>query len=87
MKYKLSIKKQALKSLQRLPLKEIEKINSKILILEKNPRPPSSKKLKGYENIFRIRIGNYRIVYSVYDKLLTVEIIYIAHRKNIYSGF
>ena len=85
MKYKLSIKKQALKSLQRLPLKEIEKINGKILILEKTPRPPSCKKLKGYDNIFRIRVGNYRIVYSVHDKILTVEIIYIAHRKNIYS--
>ncbi len=83
--YNIKIKKQALKSLKRLPLKDVKAINNKILALEIDPRPVYCKKLRGYDNIYRIRIGNYRVVYSVFDDKLTIEIIHIAHCKSIYS--
>jgi len=54
--------------------------------LENNPFPHHCLKLEGYDSYFRIRTGNFRIVYSVAEKHLIVEIIKIGHRKDIYRG-
>jgi mRNA interferase RelE/StbE len=51
-----------------------------------NPRPFGSVKLKGYSNTYRIRIGVYRVVYSIEDNILRVEVIKIDHRNNIFTG-
>ncbi|GAI91672.1 unnamed protein product, partial [marine sediment metagenome] len=59
-------------------------ISNKISSLAENPYPEGYKKLKGSENDYRIRIGNYRIVYSIYNEILTIEVIKISHRKDIY---
>jgi len=53
--------------------------------LKKNPRPLSVKKLAGYENAYRVRVGHYRIIYEIYDKKLVVLIIDIHTRANIYK--
>ena len=55
-----------------------------MLGLQTNPRPNGYKKLKGYDNIYRIRFGTYRIVYSIIDKELVVYIFDVDHRKDIY---
>ena len=52
--------------------------------LENNPRPQGSKKLKG-RNGYRIRQGNYRIIYEIYDNILLIDVIAIGHRKDIYK--
>jgi mRNA interferase RelE/StbE len=52
--------------------------------LEENPRPAGYKKLKGRDG-YRIRAGNYRIIYDIFDKELIVDIITLGHRKNIYE--
>jgi mRNA interferase RelE/StbE len=52
--------------------------------LEENPRPSGYKKLKGRDG-YRIRAGNYRIIYDIFDKELIVDIITLGHRKNIYE--
>ncbi|MEI8204457.1 MAG: type II toxin-antitoxin system RelE/ParE family toxin [Bacteroidota bacterium] len=52
--------------------------------LSENPHPSGSKKLKGSTNEYRIRIGSYRVIYTIINKILTITIIKIAHRKNIY---
>ena len=59
-------------------------ILSNIMTLAENPHPPGSKKLKGYENLFRIPSGNYRIVYTIREKILIVFVVRVAHRKDIY---
>jgi mRNA interferase RelE/StbE len=59
-KYRLLIKKVALKNLEKLPYNAIASINDKIVLLENDPRPPDCKKLKTYDNVYRVKVGNYR---------------------------
>ncbi len=84
MNYKIQIKKQALKTLQRLPKNIVHRINEIIQELKINPRPFGVKKLIDEENLYRIRFGDYRIIYSIEDDVLTIEIIKIGHRKEVY---
>lgn len=62
---------------------------SKILVavekLSSNPLPKQTTKLVGSQHSFRIRVGDYRIVYSVYSTTLTIEILRVKHRKNVYK--
>jgi mRNA interferase RelE/StbE len=53
--------------------------------LAENPRPPKAIKLKGLDELYRVRVGNYRIVYTIEDQKLLVLIIRIAHRKDVYK--
>ncbi len=85
MTYSITIKKKAIKSLESLPKIEVVKINECIQQLKINPRPPQCKKLASKDELYRVRVGNYRIVYSIYDRNLIIEIIKIGHRKNIYQ--
>jgi len=63
----------------------VEKIIEVLKSLEVNPLPPGCKKLKGYKNLWRLRIGNYRIIYSIEDIILLVDVRDIGHRKDIYN--
>lgn len=83
-KYQLKIKKSAEKELANFPLESILKIRELILILNDNPYPAGFKKLKGFKNLYRIRSGTYRIIYSVQHNLLVIEVLKIAHRKDAY---
>jgi mRNA interferase RelE/StbE len=53
--------------------------------LAENPRPPKATKLKGLDELYRVRVGNYRIVYTIEDQKLLVLIVRIAHRKDVYK--
>ena len=66
-----------------IPKKEIEKILHRKEMLAENPRPPGCEKLTGQEG-YRVRQGRYRIVYSIQDDVLTVWIVKIGHRKDVY---
>ena len=68
MNYKIQIKKQALKTLQTLPENIVVNINDIIQQLKNEPRPNGVKKLIDNENLYRLRLGNYRIIYSIYDE-------------------
>ena len=81
--YKILIKRSAKKELDKLPTKDLRRIVDKILTLANEPRPPGCEKLSGEEK-YRVRQGNYRIVYSIEDKILTVVVIKIWHRKDVY---
>ncbi len=85
MLYKVFVTKSAEKFIYLLPKKHLEKIIGLIKDLEKQPRPVGCKKLHSYQNWYRVRYGNYRIIYSINDNLLTIEIIRIAHRKDVYK--
>ena len=66
-----------------LPAKDYYAIKSKILALGENPRPRGCEKLKGRDGI-RILQGNYRIIYDIQDTILTVRVIRIGHRQEVY---
>jgi mRNA interferase RelE/StbE len=82
-KYKISLRKSAVKELGDIPKKDLQKVVRKIQALSANPRPQGSQKLSQKEQ-YRIRQGNYRIVYSVQDEELTIYIVKLGHRKEIY---
>jgi len=81
--YIVEIVPKAEKEFLKLPPVEQKKIRNKILSLEENPRPFGAKKLRETE-YFRIRSGDYRVVYSIDDNRRIVKILSIAHRKDIY---
>jgi mRNA interferase RelE/StbE len=82
--YQLKIKRSAEKELASLPVDVIITIRNHILTLKNNPFPTGYKKLKGFKNLYRIRSGNYRVIYSIEHVLLIIEILKIAHRKDAY---
>ena len=82
-KYKITIKKSAAKELADIPKKDLPKIVKRIQTLAQNPRPHGSQKLSRKEE-YRVRQGDYRIVYSVDDKVLAVDVVKIGHRREIY---
>lgn len=83
-KYQALLSKKAEKQLDKLPDNIAEPIFKSIADLELNPRPIGYKKLKG-RNGFRIRVGNYRIIYDIFDTELLIDIITLGHRKDIYE--
>ena len=64
----------------------VERILQKIRPLAQAPRPPGSKKMQGGSRLWRIRVGDYRVVYEIFDDTTTVEIGYIRHRREIYRN-
>jgi mRNA interferase RelE/StbE len=70
------------KELRKLPSQVIERVQPKIRELAGNPRPPGCQKLHGYKNCWRIRVGDYRIVYTVDDFKKLVDITRVAHRSG-----
>jgi mRNA interferase RelE/StbE len=82
--YKIYFRKSAAKELGKLPNPEIQKIIQRIESLAIDPRPIGCEKLTGQE-FYRIRQGNYRIVYSIQADELTIWVVKIGHRKNIYK--
>ena len=83
--YKVVLSKTAEKDLYKLPSQIISKIIPVLQSLENNPRPVGCKKLKGFTNLWRVRIGNYRIIYAIEDVILLVDVREIGHRKDIYK--
>ena len=81
--YSVFFKRSVEKDLSSIPKKEVRKILNRIKSLEQNPRPPGCEKLTGQER-YRLRQGLYRIVYSIKDAELTVWVVKVAHRKDIY---
>ena len=84
MAYALSFSKQALKELEKINEPYYSGIKQAIFKLTENPRPQGCKKLKGRDG-YRIRIGNYRVIYDIFDMELIVDIITLGHRKDIYE--
>lgn len=82
--YKLLIEKQVEKQLEKIPEPDYSKVKAAIFALADDPRPNGYKKLNGRTG-YRIRKGDYRIVYDINDNILTIFIIAAGHRKDIYD--
>ena len=85
MKYKIQLKRSVVKTLKSLPQREVKKIGKKIDSLGQNPVPKDSKKIKGEKDLYRVRVGDYRILYFFQNSSLTVLVIRVGHRKDIYK--
>jgi mRNA interferase RelE/StbE len=83
--YLVTFAASARKELKDLPLEAVGRLLPKIRELAGNPRPVGCKKLQGYTDRWRIRAGNYRVVYAIDDGRKVVDITRIAHRKEAYE--
>jgi mRNA interferase RelE/StbE len=81
--YKIFFKKSVWKDFQSIPDKDLKKILNRIESLSSNPRLPGSQKLSGQER-YRLRQGQYRIIFSIQDEELTVWVVKVGHRRGIY---
>ena len=81
--YRIEIKRSAVKELEAIPAKDRRRIATKIQALAGNPRPAGCDKLSGHDK-YRIRQGNYRILYTIEDDVLVVTVIKIGDRRDVY---
>lgn len=81
--YSIEIKRSAQKEIAKLPKPYLKSVTAAIASLAEDPRPRGSVKMSGID-AYRIRIGVFRVVYSVHDAILTVVIVSVGHRKDVY---
>ncbi len=86
MKYQIIIMPDASKQLAGLPRRIQEQIGRKIDSLAADPRPRQSKRLTGAEYLYRLRSGDYRIVYQIEDEIVTVLVVRIGNRREVYRN-
>ena len=83
--YSLSIKPSAAKELQAISGKAtLTRLIEKIESLATQPRPLGSEKLAGRPNLYRVRQGNYRVIYSIDDEMRGVDVVKVGHRRDVY---
>ena len=82
-RYELRFKPSVAKDLRGIPRTDVQRILARIETLRDDPRPPGSEKLSGQEH-YRVRQGNYRVLYSIADAEMLVEIIKVGHRREVY---
>jgi mRNA interferase RelE/StbE len=85
MEYEVRLTPRAQKELLKLPDKIRFRLQEQIIALKNDPRPPGVKKLKGTKDLYRIRDGNFRIIYQIIDSLLLVTVVKVADRKESYD--
>lgn len=84
MRYEVIVPRPVQKQLDDLPDIVQERVVRRIVTLKDNPRPRGCVKLKGYENEYRIRIGDYRVRYEIHDQEHIVVLLHCKHRKDVY---
>jgi mRNA interferase RelE/StbE len=83
--YRLTFARSARKELEALDAVLVNRIFPRIEALAKNPRPRNCHKLRGEKNLWRVRVGDYRVIYAVYEREATVDIIAVRHRSKAYE--
>ena len=84
MLYNVVILRRALKSIQRLPVAQANRIFAAIQALSNDPRPLGCEKLKDRSALWRIREGDYRIIYTINEQELLVTVVKVGHRRDVY---
>jgi mRNA interferase RelE/StbE len=84
--FKLTFAHRAAKAFQKLPFDVQLRLQPKIEALKTEPRPSGCEKLEGLKGAYRIRVGDYRVVYEIYDATQTILIAHIGHRRDVYKG-
>lgn len=84
--YRIEFRQAARRALADLPTAAQRRLDAAILGLAQDPRPRGCKKLAGEADLWRIRVGLYRVVYTVKDDVLLVLVVKIGHRREVYRG-
>jgi len=82
--YSVELRPSARKALLRLPRRDASRLIAAMESLSRNPRPSGVKKLTGLDDLYRIRVGDYRIVYQIHDDRLLVLVVKVGHRREVY---
>jgi len=85
MVYRIEVTPRAGRDLKALPLRERQRVADQIDAMKDNPRPQGCRKLMGRGDFYRIRVGDYRVVYQIEDEVLLILIVRIGDRKEIYE--
>ena len=83
-RYAVQIARRAARTLAALPRGEQQRIRAAVDLLADQPRPPGATKLSGEKRAYRVRVGDYRIIYEIFDDRLIVQVVRIGHRRDIY---
>lgn len=84
MTYRIELRPAAVRALKRIDHQDHDRIRGAIALLAHNPRPPSARALQGRPGL-RVRVGDYRIVYTVHDDVLLVLVVTLGHRRDVYD--
>lgn len=84
MNYSIELSRAAHKALKNIPRTDVKKIHNKIEKLKKESFPNGCEKLEGSDDLYRIRSGDYRIIYQVFNKKLLILVVKIGHRREVY---
>lgn len=82
--YRVEFKPSAARALRKLDADIQRRVIARVETLTENPRPPGAEKLEGMRDLYRIRVGDYRIIYQVADKGLLVLVVRVGHRRDVY---
>jgi mRNA interferase RelE/StbE len=86
-RYEVRLARRAVRSLENLQRRDQQRIRAAIDLLAETPRPPNCVALQGEVGVYRVRVGNYRIVYEVLDQVLVVQVVQVVrvgHRREVY---
>ncbi|MGJ8634068.1 MAG: type II toxin-antitoxin system RelE family toxin [Luteolibacter sp.] len=82
--FRIEWRKSTRKDLRKIDRQVVPRIIDAVEALAENPYPAGSTKLTGSENAYRIRVGDYRVLYEIYDEELVVEVVKAGHRRDVY---
>lgn len=82
--YEIEISRTAERQLRRLDRAAQERVTAAMRALARDPRPRGSRKLQGYDDVFRVRVGQYRVLYSISGSTLIIVILKVGHRRDVY---
>jgi mRNA interferase RelE/StbE len=85
-KYRIEVSATAERQLKKIRPEDKVRILRSISLLASEPRPGGCRKMSGYDNIYRIRVGNYRVIYEIDGKRIIIVILKIGHRREVYRG-
>lgn len=83
-RYEVRIARRAVKSLAGLERRDQQRIRAAMELLAGNPRPPACVTMSGEREVYRVRVGDYRIVYEVIDAMLIIHVVRVGHRRDVY---
>jgi len=84
--YRVVVPRRVVKMIHRLPHPVQQRIRVAIELIAMDPRPPKAVALTGFDNVLRIRVGDYRLVYEVDDEIRVIAIVYAGHRRDAYRS-
>lgn len=84
MSYRIDLRPAAIRALKRIDHQDRDRIRGAIALLGQDPRPPGAKALQGRDGL-RVRVGNYRIIYTVQGDVLLVVVVTLGHRRDVYD--